>query len=236
MMLSSNVLPEPPRPASRLLDARLHLLDRQLLDDDGYPVGIVDDIDLEVSEAAVPRVTAILTGQVLFTRVFGRRPPRRDCSDCRGVWSQGSARWCSWSPAPKRSTACGSSTGCETTSSAVSQGVGVQLSELIGPTVHDCDGQRLGIIDVRLAVAGDRDGPPGRTEVFGLIVSPRTRSSYLGYERSDARRPVVLAALLRWRHRDTFLVLWADVSSSVNEGLTARPGFTRYSPVLRADD
>ena len=34
------------RHRGRLLDARLHLLDRQLLDDDGDPVGIVDDLEL----------------------------------------------------------------------------------------------------------------------------------------------------------------------------------------------
>ena len=30
-----------------LLDARLHLLDRQLLDAEGDPVGIVDDLELD---------------------------------------------------------------------------------------------------------------------------------------------------------------------------------------------
>jgi sporulation protein YlmC with PRC-barrel domain len=68
-------LPDAPTPAGvRLLDARLHLLDRQLLDADGEPVGIVDD--LEIDDGATPRVTAILTGKVLFTRIFGGQPPR----------------------------------------------------------------------------------------------------------------------------------------------------------------
>ncbi len=66
-------LPDAPRAAGTLIDARLHLLDRQLLDADGAPVGIVDD--LELSDADAPRVTAILTGRVLFTRIFGGRQP-----------------------------------------------------------------------------------------------------------------------------------------------------------------
>ena len=80
-----NELPDAPRPPGiTLLDARLHLLDRQLLDADGEPVGIVDDLELTDNTAdqppTGPRVTAILTGQVLFTRVFGGQPPRSHLS------------------------------------------------------------------------------------------------------------------------------------------------------------
>jgi hypothetical protein len=66
------------------LDARLHLLDRQLLDDDDNPVGIVDDLELDNVELDTdidpgtpgPQVTALLSGQVLATRIFGGTPPR----------------------------------------------------------------------------------------------------------------------------------------------------------------
>jgi hypothetical protein len=68
----------------RLLDARLHLLDRQLLDDNGDPAGIVDDLELAGieldrdidAEADTPQVTALLSGHVLATRVLGGEPPR----------------------------------------------------------------------------------------------------------------------------------------------------------------
>lgn len=67
-----------------VLDARLHLLDRQLVNDDGDPVGIVDDLELTGLEpncaidpgAPPPRVTGLLSGQVLATRIFGGAPPR----------------------------------------------------------------------------------------------------------------------------------------------------------------
>ncbi|MCV7115074.1 hypothetical protein [Mycolicibacterium setense] len=68
----------------RIVDARLHLLDRQLLDDEGAPAGIVDDLEVDGVETDVdidpgsppPRVTAILSGQVMMTRILGGAPPR----------------------------------------------------------------------------------------------------------------------------------------------------------------
>lgn len=78
-------LPEPPDTAavaSRLLDARLHLLDRQVLDCDAVPVTTVDDLELsEVpdgpldSSSSPPTITAMLSGSFRFTRIFGGRPP-----------------------------------------------------------------------------------------------------------------------------------------------------------------
>lgn len=83
MTSSRNDFPDAPRPHGRLVDARLHLLDRQLFDADETPVGIVDDLDIDIPtnvdiavSASAPRVTGILTGQVLATRIFGGRPPR----------------------------------------------------------------------------------------------------------------------------------------------------------------
>jgi hypothetical protein len=72
------------RPRGHLLDARLHLLDRQLLNHDDDPVGIVDDLELTgiesaediARDAAAPRVTALLSGHILATRIFGGVPPR----------------------------------------------------------------------------------------------------------------------------------------------------------------
>ncbi|RAV07672.1 hypothetical protein DQP55_21060 [Mycolicibacterium sp. GF69] len=72
------------RHRGRLLDARLHLLDRQMLSDAGDPIGIVDDIELtgiEVdaeipNDAQPPQVSGLLSGQVVATRIFGGAPPR----------------------------------------------------------------------------------------------------------------------------------------------------------------
>ncbi|MGV0715406.1 hypothetical protein ABQE93_08375 [Mycolicibacterium sp. XJ662] len=71
------------------LDARLQLLDRQLVDDNGDPIGIVDDLELtgiDVDQdiapgSDAPRVSALLSGQVVATRIFGGTPPRSHLQD-----------------------------------------------------------------------------------------------------------------------------------------------------------
>jgi hypothetical protein len=73
----------PLQPLGRVLDAHLHVLDRQVLDRDGVPVTTADDLELEGIEvgrpiepgAPAPFVSAILTGPDLATRIFGGRPP-----------------------------------------------------------------------------------------------------------------------------------------------------------------
>jgi hypothetical protein len=62
----------------------LNLLDRQVLDEDETPVAVVDDLELsDLSEPGerippgtqAPVITALLSGPVLATRIFGGRPP-----------------------------------------------------------------------------------------------------------------------------------------------------------------
>ncbi|WP_029112102.1 hypothetical protein [Mycobacterium sp. URHB0044] len=81
--MSQPELPNKPH-RGRLLDARLHLLDRQLVDPEGDPVGIVDDLELDGVAfgepvrpgAPAPKVEGILSGHVLATRILGGQPPR----------------------------------------------------------------------------------------------------------------------------------------------------------------
>ncbi|MCU1481832.1 MAG: hypothetical protein JWQ19_2618 [Subtercola sp.] len=68
--------------AGQVLDAQLHLLDRQVLDTDGVPVTTVDDLeitDIPIDEplrgTPAPTIINILTGATLGTRIFGGRPP-----------------------------------------------------------------------------------------------------------------------------------------------------------------
>lgn len=66
----------------RLIDARLHLLDRQVIDVDGEPVTTIDDLEIigpdggEVAPGEPAHLAAVLTGPVLVTRLLGGRPPR----------------------------------------------------------------------------------------------------------------------------------------------------------------
>lgn len=65
----------------RIIDARLHLLSRQVLDVDGEPVTTVEDLELrgadggDVVVGEPAHVAAILSGPVLVTRILGGRPP-----------------------------------------------------------------------------------------------------------------------------------------------------------------
>ncbi len=74
--------PTPPV-SGQVLDAQLHLLDRQVIDVEGLPVTTVDDLELDGVEedtpitlgSPAPVISALLTGPVLGTRIFGGRPP-----------------------------------------------------------------------------------------------------------------------------------------------------------------
>ncbi|HTN56943.1 MAG TPA: hypothetical protein VL043_01615, partial [Protaetiibacter sp.] len=68
--------------AGRLLDAELHLLDRQVLDRAGTPVTAVDDLELsevplgaDLTGIEPPVIENLLAGAVLGTRLFGGRTP-----------------------------------------------------------------------------------------------------------------------------------------------------------------
>jgi sporulation protein YlmC with PRC-barrel domain len=113
----------------------------------------------------------------------------------------------------------------------------MQLSRFLGLRVVDAAGHRVGtVVDVRLSISGDLQHDPSTPRVVGLIVSPRTKSSFLGYERSSATAPTMLAALLRYRHRGTFLAGWEDIARVGADRIFLRPQYTRYSAVLPADD
>ncbi len=60
--------------AGRVLEAGLHLLDRQLIDSDGRLAGKVDDLELELPDGGgPPTVTAILAGPGALSRRVGGR-------------------------------------------------------------------------------------------------------------------------------------------------------------------
>lgn len=68
----------------RIIDARLQLLDHQILDSRGDAVGTVDDIELDgvprhvdiAPGTKAPTVASLVSGHLVVTRVFGGRPPK----------------------------------------------------------------------------------------------------------------------------------------------------------------
>ena len=110
------------------------------------------------------------------------------------------------------------------------------LSDLLNLRVFAADGEELGrVIDARFAAAGPEDRPLRTTRMLGLIVSPRSHSSFMGYERTGVRSPALVAAWFRHRGRGTFLVLWRDLAS-VDGRVLLRPGAVLYSPRLEGHD
>ena len=107
------------------------------------------------------------------------------------------------------------------------------LGDLVGVSVYDDGGTRLGrVADARFVVDGAPRQLLSEARLLGLVVSPHSASSFLGYERTELRQPWPLPAMLRWRHRGSFLVLWEDVAMIGVQGVRLREGFTAYSPVL----
>lgn len=107
------------------------------------------------------------------------------------------------------------------------------LSDVLRSHVVDDEGRSVGIvIDARFVLDGVPRGPLADARLVGFIVSPRTGSSFLGYERHDDKRPAILATFLRWRHRGSFLVHWEDVARLDERRIVLRPGYRRISPTL----
>jgi len=106
------------------------------------------------------------------------------------------------------------------------------LSDVLGAEVYGDD--RLGhVTDVRFVLGdGSSEQAMPQARLHGLIVSPHTKSSPMGFERTQIRSPWPIAQLEHWLHRDSFLVLWEDVAAILPGRIQLRPAFTRYSPRL----
>ena len=116
-------------------------------------------------------------------------------------------------------------------------------SDLLDVRVLDHAGVPVGwTVDLRLVLDGPLDGQLARPRLHGLVVSPRTRTSFLGFERNTANSPWPVAQLLERWHRGTFLVHWDDVerwptpeerrNPDVVAVVVLRPGYVRYDPGL----
>jgi sporulation protein YlmC with PRC-barrel domain len=107
------------------------------------------------------------------------------------------------------------------------------LAELLDTPVTTAEGDRLGyVIDLRFLLEPAGRSSMGAARLHGLLVSPRTRTPFLGFERTGARSPWLVAGVLRRLHRGTFLVRWADVVEVGSTRLVLRDGFERWSPLL----
>jgi sporulation protein YlmC with PRC-barrel domain len=104
----------------------------------------------------------------------------------------------------------------------------VILSDLLDSVVLADSGRRIGhVIDVRFIIDDDDDEPRiGTAQLDTLIVSPRSRTSFMGYERSNVTAPLFIARFLRGRHRGSCLIEWNEVGWIEPGTIRLRPGYT----------
>lgn len=88
------------------------------------------------------------------------------------------------------------------------------------------------MIDVRFVIDGAPRAPLADARLAGFVVSPRTKSSYWGYERTEETRPALIARFLAWRHRGTFLVPWTSVARLDPDAIHLLPGHEALDPAL----
>src|SRR6187549_2713039 len=107
------------------------------------------------------------------------------------------------------------------------------LGDLLDAPVRGPADEPLGyVVDVRFVLDGPLDGLLAAPRLHGLLVSPRTSTSFLGYERTEVRSPALLARYFAWRHRGTFLVHWEDVASVAPGAVRLVADFRKLSPAL----
>ena len=107
------------------------------------------------------------------------------------------------------------------------------LTDLLDRFVLDADGAYLGhVIDARFVLDGPPAGVLAAPRLHGLLVSPRSATSFLGYERTGVSAPWPVGSFLSWRHRGTFLVHWTDVAAVEDGGVRLRAGAVFREPAL----
>lgn len=121
------------------------------------------------------------------------------------------------------------------------------LSDILDAEVLGPDGARRGfVVDARFELevtehwssdeagtrAEEEADAVGAATLVGLLVSPRTGGSFLGYERSEVRSPWPIAQWVRWRHRGTFLVPWEDVADVGPHTVRLAEGYRELNPRL----
>lgn len=80
-------------------------------------------------------------------------------------------------------------------------------SDLLGRTVYDASGHPIG----HIADLFTSPGPAGRTELRGVLLTPRRRGRLFGYERPGIQGPWILKRITGRLHRGTREIPWHEV-------------------------
>ncbi|NYG57234.1 sporulation protein YlmC with PRC-barrel domain [Nocardioides daedukensis] len=194
-------------------DAVLNLLDRQVIDADGYMVCKVDDLELAQDDIGSLRVTGLLAGPAALLPRFSGRLGGSLLEQWRRLGTQQADRTTPW----RIDMALVAKVDYAVRLSVLRDGLlrkptddetGTtyrRLDHLLGMRVHR-DGEDLGrVLDVRIGNRG------GDLECRHLIVGRGRPGTMLGYDRSRHMGPAVVSHLIRWMHRHTGQVAIDDV-------------------------
>lgn len=194
------------------LDGLLHLMDRQVVDEEGLMVCKCDDLELTERDDGTLVVTALLVGAPVWVPRLGgwlherwqrlgvaqsdrQRPYRIDLGDVERVTQEirlGRGR-------------AGALQRQEPPEESVRRLVGHLLgAEVIGP-----DGEHLGdVLDVRL-----EPGAGHELVLTSLLVGRGRPGSYLGYDRSAEQGPWLVRRIVRRLHRHSGMVAARDIET-----------------------
>ena len=92
----------------------------------------------------------------------------------------------------------------------------MRMSDLIGSEVLGPDGRPMAVVtDVRLVADGPPRGLAGNAtlRVRGLVLSRHHTGSMLGYDRRGGIGPKLVAAAVRWLHREARFAGWEHVAA-----------------------
>jgi len=204
-----------------VIDAVLHLLDRQVVDRDGLMVCKVDDVELTLTPDLRWEVTGLLAGPPALVPRFGGKLGEGLEERWRRLGLQQGDRLVPWRIPLALVDDLGSGVTVlagreglllrQTDTPPAAGEVRRRLNEALHLAAYTTDGEPLGqVLDVRLVRL---DGATMRLEAQGLVIGRGRPGSYLGYDRDGKQGPWLLNRLVRWIHRHSGYVPMSDVVS-----------------------
>lgn len=212
------------------LDAVLHLLDRQVVDDEGLAVCKVDDLEITEHPDGRLAVTGILAGgAALAPRLGGglaRLAERRRAQLAVERADRDTPYWLGLDRVARLGSAVELSvprTGLLVRQPEPAEGLQLRrLNDLLQMKVRDTQGRRLGgVLDLRVEPRAEHG-----LVITGVVAGHARPGALLGYDRSQEQGPWLVRRPVRWLLRHSRLVRWDAVEDVdwKNDVLTVAAG------------
>lgn len=228
-----------------VLDAVLHLMDRQVVDVDGLMVCKVDDLELMEYGDRTLAVTGLLAGPNAWIPRFGGRLGAKLVTQWRRLGIEQADRDLPWRIDVADVARLGSGAelrvprqGALRRQSGEPPAPGARrhrMNDFLEMTVVDRSGTVLGqVLDVRIQ---PESGARQRLPFVGLVVGRGRPGSFLGYDRRLDQGPWVVSRVVRLIHRHSGYLSWEDVTDVDWDArrITAARGLTTLEPATAGD-